>query len=430
MMMPSLTFPRVRVRHGALLLAIFSVLLVSGCSQPTAEERLEMAYDKLHNQRPRDPLGATIILKDITRQQDADPDTRLTAFITLAELYGREFREFDRALDYTKGAIDAFGIDSERGQVAAEAQIGTLSLAGKNADALSQTQALLGRDDLPVPRRTRLRLRETSLLIAEGSPEEGRNKLEAMALEFAEEDLEKLALESLVQTFLPDQPTSGAEAYLRFAEAKPDSPLSAQARFGAGILLMQAGDKERAQAYIDEFIEHEKGEVAKLLNPDEKNARSVSLAKAMQMAGRVDEERAVYEQLVKDNPGNAVAIAGSLEMMAASYLRIPEFDNGIACFERVVAALPGTPQAERAAQIIVQLQGAKLKYEEQLKKVEAALGAETAEPTAAPADPSPAPTEAPGAATPEAAAAPETVAPVQEPATEAAPAVEAPAPGN
>ena len=390
---------------------VATLLFATACSQPTPEERFEMALEKVMVQRPPDHLGATMILRDLVRQEDASREIRLNAHLMLAQIY-QNVGDLENAEQFTKAAVDLFGLDSEEGQTAQEALLNVLTAKQDPAAALVLVRELLAREDLPTPRRTRLRLREASLLLVTGEEDLGREMFHQMALEFEDAQLEQLALDSVVRSYMPDNPRDAASAYLRFATEKPESPLAPKARFGAGVYYLQAEDTELGTPLVEEFIEREQAEIQEILNSDERSSRRLGLARAFQMLGRGEEERAVLRLILEENKGNEQAAMAVYQFLVGSFLNELNFDAALGVLTEVQDTFPGTEAAQAAARFAGNVQSAKLEYERQMAEVEAQMGnAETAGDTPEPA----------AEAVTEAEAQP-TAEPAEEAAAELAPA--------
>lgn len=408
------------------------LLFSAGCSGKTPEEKLQSAVEKL-NAQPPDLFGAMNILRGLAKDAKAPGEIQFMAYAQLSDIYLRHMRQPDEALEMLREAMKVQPRDTENGQNAFMAYVQMLAQLQKQEEALTEAKGYLEGPDganLSVPRRTQLRILVASLQAATGKKEEARVALEALLSEFTDPESVKAfhgtLLEMLIATYVatadgsPGDLKGAAERYLAYAAAHPDTELSKQARFGAGVFYFQLGENEKADPLLDEYFENAKQAAAKAIDPNEKANALIALSRAYQYLGRFEEQSNVWidalENTYADNSERYLAVLASQAIPSLVFAK--KHDKARELIRKLAERFPDSKEAAHVPQVLAsfeELVERVAKAEEEAAKAQADAAAQApgeaapeGEAPAAEATPETAPVATPAAtpsSTPESGAA-------------------------
>lgn len=390
-----------KFRNFFLSLGAASALFLSGCSQPTPQEKLEEAM-VLYQEG--DVARAVLKFADVSKNHADDP-AAAEANLILAQ-HNASIGNGDKSVEYLDIVIDKYDLGTIEYETAIEGKIAILAQLGdyETVDEILQEQVELNEGKHPNKALDyKLKLAQLNLSWPEDEVrnQEGHNMLETLMLEDEEAGNRGAARERLADFYRQTrQYEKSNEVYSTYLEKFPDDPISNQLEFAIALNTYQSGDKEGG---LEKAVEIEEAILAEIEEQEEAQKKS-DLYRVLAVNYKNMEDFETAEKYYKKSMGEVPMSNNAIRMqfeMAEMFITggITQdnddiFNRGIEILEQIITENPGTNIALTAEEKITQANQSldqfrirKAEYEQYLKEQQAQLEQAASEESAVATDP-------------------------------------------
>jgi len=338
-----------------------SALFLSGCSQPTPQEKLEEAV-VLYQEG--DVARAVLKLSDVSKNHADDP-AAAEANLILAQ-HNANIGNGDKSIEFLDIILDKYDAGTIEYETAIEGKIAILAQLGdfETVDEILQEQVDLNEGKHP-DRALDYKLKLAQLNLSWPEDEErnqhGHDMLETMMLEDEEAGNRGAARERLADFYRQIRKYEKSnEVYETYLENYPDDPISNQLEFAIALNTYQSGDKEGG---LEKAVEIEEAILEEIEAQEEAQKKS-DLYRVLAVNYKNMEDFDTAEKYYKESMGqvpmsnNAIRMQFEMaEMFIMGGIQKDEdevFNRGIEILEQIISENPGTNIALTAEEKITQ----------------------------------------------------------------------------
>jgi tetratricopeptide (TPR) repeat protein len=317
-----------------------AVLIFSGCSQPTPEERLLKAQQSLSQ---NDPFGAEIELRRLIEKSPDDP-AAIEARMMLAAIYARDER-LDDALAECKQALEKVSLNNERGMTLLRQYNEILKMRKRYQEGLDQIAEFEKKYANEPFVRTSLLFARADLQTHAGQTTAARATLSVIVESTTDTRVLPFVRQMAVQTYLAERDTTGAinRVLQDYEKAANDEERFTMISELASLHYLN-DDYANVRKKLVEATEFTNKAIANELDRNKRKQLAFRLYQLYRQLGNVGGARDILEALLAG--ASIPESAQIVPMLAQEYIREGRTSDAITAFREAgkkLASIPNSP---------------------------------------------------------------------------------------